>query len=110
VELPTYELWQTEWCPASHRVRQRLTELGVDCVLRQVEPAPEQRDRLKAETGATSIPVLRCPDGTVVVGEAEILSYLDGHLKEPPLADAHRERAKRAMQKLIERETAGQRR
>ena len=21
------ELWQTEWCPASHRVRQRLTEL-----------------------------------------------------------------------------------
>ena len=25
-----YELWQTEWCPASRRVRQRLTELGVD--------------------------------------------------------------------------------
>lgn len=24
------ELWQTEWCPASRRVRQRLTELGVD--------------------------------------------------------------------------------
>ena len=25
-----YELWQTEWCPASRRVRQRLTELGID--------------------------------------------------------------------------------
>jgi hypothetical protein len=24
----TTESWQTEWCPASHRVRQRLTELG----------------------------------------------------------------------------------
>ena len=27
------ELWQTEWCPASRRVRQRLTELGVDYLL-----------------------------------------------------------------------------
>ena len=26
------ELWQTEWCPASRRVRERLTELGVDYV------------------------------------------------------------------------------
>lgn len=28
------ELWQTEWCPASHRVRERLTEPGVDYVVR----------------------------------------------------------------------------
>jgi hypothetical protein len=27
------ELWQTEWCPASHRVRQRLTELGLTYVV-----------------------------------------------------------------------------
>jgi len=25
-----YELWQTDWCPASRQVRQRLTELGID--------------------------------------------------------------------------------
>ena len=24
------ELWQTEWCPASERIRARLTELGID--------------------------------------------------------------------------------
>lgn len=30
------ELWQTEWCPASRRVRQRLTELGIDYLIRQV--------------------------------------------------------------------------
>ena len=24
------QLFQTEWCPASRRVRQRLTELGID--------------------------------------------------------------------------------
>lgn len=38
------ELWQTEWCPGSRRVRQRLTELGVDYVARQVPVAKEQRD------------------------------------------------------------------
>ena len=31
-----YELWQTEWCPASRRVRQRLTELGIDYLAHQV--------------------------------------------------------------------------
>ena len=31
-----YELWQTEWCPASRRVRQRLTELGIDYLVHQV--------------------------------------------------------------------------
>ena len=28
MSTPTLELSQTEWCPTSHRVRQRLTELG----------------------------------------------------------------------------------
>ena len=36
------ELYQAEWCPHSHRVRQRLTEVGVDVVLRQVEADPEE--------------------------------------------------------------------
>jgi glutathione S-transferase len=110
MEMPAYELWQTEWCPASHRVRQRLTELGLDCVLRQVEPEPQQRQRLKARTGETSVPVLCCPDGRVVVGEEAILTYLASCVEEPPLAAAHRERAKRAFQKLVEQETAVERR
>ena len=37
------ELWQTEWCPASRRIRERLTELGVDYVTRQVPVDKEQR-------------------------------------------------------------------
>ena len=36
-------LYQAEWCPYSSKVRERLTELGVDFVARQVEPWPEQR-------------------------------------------------------------------
>jgi Glutaredoxin len=30
------ELYQTEWCPASCRVRERLTELGLDYLVHQV--------------------------------------------------------------------------
>ena len=36
---PNLELWQTEWCPASHRVRQRLTELGLSYLARPVPVA-----------------------------------------------------------------------
>src|ERR671937_258427 len=37
------ELHQAEWCPHSHKVRQRVTELGVPFVARQVAAEPEQR-------------------------------------------------------------------
>jgi len=30
------ELFQTEWCPGSRRIRQRLTELGLDYLNHQV--------------------------------------------------------------------------
>ena len=61
------ELWQTEWCPASHRVRQRLTELGLAYVVRQVPVEREDRDELVTATGLDSIPVL-VADGEVAVG------------------------------------------
>ncbi|HEY6017368.1 MAG TPA: glutaredoxin domain-containing protein, partial [Gaiellaceae bacterium] len=63
------ELWQTEWCPASRRVRQRLTELGVDYVVRQVPVEREARTALLAATGVDTIPVLVLDEGTVVAGE-----------------------------------------
>jgi glutaredoxin len=36
------ELFQAEWCPYSHRVRQRLTELGLDFTARQVAADPDE--------------------------------------------------------------------
>ncbi|HZT90474.1 MAG TPA: glutaredoxin domain-containing protein [Gaiellaceae bacterium] len=36
-------LYQAEWCPYSSAVRERLTELGIDFVAKQVAPYPEQR-------------------------------------------------------------------
>jgi glutaredoxin len=55
---PTLELWQTEWCLASHRVRQRLTELGLTYTTHQVPVEQHVRIELRAATGASEIPVL----------------------------------------------------
>ncbi len=89
------ELWQTEWCPSSHRVRQRLTELGLTYTTRQVPVHPDARTELRLATGATSIPVLVCAD------EA-ILAYLNEHYIEPPDAAEQRAKAAKAKQKELE--------
>jgi glutathione S-transferase len=74
------QLFQAEWCPYSSIVRQRLTELGVDYVIRQVAPDPPDRDALLDATGGDSIPALVLEDGTVLTGDTgEILEALDQH-------------------------------
>jgi glutaredoxin len=97
----TLELWQTEWCPASHRVRQRLTELGLSFTARQVPVDRETRAELRAATGGTSIPVL-VAGGQIVGGEEAIVTFLNGHFSEPPDADAQRGKATKAKQKELE--------
>jgi glutathione S-transferase len=87
------ELFQAEWCPFSARVRQRLTELGTDVILRQVEPEPEQRERLREVSGQQEIPALLLEDGTAIAGMDEILEVLDDTLEEPGYAQAHRAKA-----------------
>ena len=76
------ELYQAEWCPYSHRVRARLTELGVDFVARQVEAAPHDRGAMRERTGLDSIPVLVLPDGRALGETDEILAYLDETYEE----------------------------
>ena len=63
-------LWQAEWCPYSSAVRERLTELGIDFVARQVEPSEEHR------TQVDEIPTLELEDGTRIAGTRPILDYL----------------------------------
>ena len=43
------ELYQAEWCPHSHRVRQKLTELGLDFTARQVEANPDGREQRRLD-------------------------------------------------------------
>jgi glutaredoxin len=86
-------LYQAEWCPFSHLVRQRLTELGVDFVAHQVEPLPEQRDAMEAAVGSRVIPVVVLEDETVLDGDAaEIVADLDRRLPENAHTRDHHER------------------
>jgi glutaredoxin 3 len=87
------ELYQAEWCPYSHRVRQRLTELGVDFVARQVEADPGDRRVLKRVSGDTAIPVLVTDDGEVLRHPDEIVAWLDEHFEFRSDAEQHREKA-----------------
>ena len=98
------ELWQTEWCPASRRVRQRLTELGIDYLVRQVPVEKDEREALIRVTGTDVIPALVLEDGDVLVGEAAILGRLDGVGREPAGAEAHRQKAEKARRRYLEEE------
>ncbi len=87
------ELYQAEWCPHSHKVRQRLTELGLDFTARQVAAEPDDRDELERRAGTNEIPVLVTDAGETVCGEDDILGYLE-RFDERPDAEEHRERSR----------------
>jgi glutathione S-transferase len=98
------ELFQTEWCPASRRVRQRLTELGLDYVNRQVPVERQARTTLREVVGADTIPALRLENGSVVVGRENILAYLDEQFLEPLEAEAQRQKAVKTRRRYLEEE------
>jgi glutathione S-transferase len=74
-------LYQAEWCPHSSAVRQRLTELGIDFIARQVAPRQEDRD------GQHEIPLLTNGDGERFEGAEAVFDYLAAL----PPGDADRE-------------------
>jgi glutaredoxin 3 len=100
----SYELWQTEWCPASRRVRQRLTELGIDYLTHQVPVEKDERLLLRERTGIETIPVLVIPGAEPLAGEEAILAYLDSQEPVPAEARAHRLKAEKARRRYLEEE------
>jgi glutathione S-transferase len=90
------ELWQAEWCPHSHAVRQRLTELGLDFVAHQV--AADKDDR----PDGMEIPRLLTEQGEVLSGEEEILPWLDEHFDERDDAARHRAKARAEVKDFAE--------
>jgi glutaredoxin len=76
------ELYQAEWCPHSHRVRQRLTELGLDFVAHQVPVDPAERTGMERATGRRSIPTLVLDGGSILGCDDEILATLDRRFAE----------------------------
>jgi glutathione S-transferase len=87
-------LYQAEWCPNSHRVRQRLTELGLPFLAMQVEPRPEDRHELREASGDDSIPVLLTEEGEAIADADAILAWLDEQYAEPDNARGHRAQAR----------------
>src|SRR4051794_16599175 len=89
------EVWQAEWCPHSAVVRQRLTELGVDFIARQVAAYPDERGRLCEATDIGTIPVVVFPGGETVGGsDDEILAAIDRHFAETQQTEQHMQQAR----------------
>jgi glutathione S-transferase len=63
-------LYQAEWCPYSSAVRQRLTELGIDFIAKQVAPRQEDRE------GEHEIPLLVTENGERFEGTDAVFGYL----------------------------------
>jgi glutaredoxin/uncharacterized protein (DUF302 family) len=81
-------LYQTEWCPYCHRVRQVLTELGLSYMAINVPYSSEDRVELMAVAGQDGVPVLT--DGDKVYGDSdEIVDYLRAAYPAPEDADDH---------------------
>ncbi len=77
------KLYQAEWCPFSHRVRAKLTELGIDYELVNVPASSKKRGDLERVAGTTAIPVL--VDGQKVISDSdEALSYLEKQYEAEP--------------------------
>ena len=87
------ELYQAEWCPHSHKVRQKLTEVGLPFSARQVAADPDERQQMQQHVGTNEIPVLVLDDGEPVCGEDDILEYLS-RFDDRPDAGTHREKAR----------------
>jgi len=93
------ELYQAEWCPYSHRVRQKLTELGLDFIARQVPPDPAERVAMRQAVGSDLMPVLVLDDGTVLDQDAdEIVAFLDRTYPPTPYTAEHHERRFEALE------------
>lgn len=81
-------LYETEWCPDSHRVRQLLTELGLSYTAVNVAADKEQRPEVVAVSGQTGVPVLQDGD-KVYVDPDDALEYLRATYPRPGDADRH---------------------
>jgi glutaredoxin 3 len=73
------EVYQFEGCPFCKKVRQKLTELQIDFIARQVAPKGD-RERVKEVSGQTGVPVLKDPNTDTVMPESDdIVDYLEEH-------------------------------
>ena len=85
-------LWQAEWCPYSSRIRQALTEYGLDFVAKQVAASRHDRAAMRDAVGTDAIPLLVLEDGTKLDDWHAMLNWIREHHERPADADRHREK------------------
>ena len=93
-------LYQAEWCPYSSAVRERLTELGVDFVARQVKPRQEEREAVD------EIPTLETESGERHTGTDAVFAFL-ATLPRSDDERAHRAQYRAHADERREEKTAG---
>ncbi|MDQ5817813.1 MAG: glutathione S-transferase N-terminal domain-containing protein [Actinomycetota bacterium] len=77
------KLYQAEWCPFSHRVRAKLTELGIGYEVVNVSASARERREIEEIAGTKAIPVL--VDGERVISDSgEAISYLEEKYEADP--------------------------
>lgn len=70
------ELYQFEGCPFCSKVRQKLNDLQIDFIARQVDPNGD-REKVEEISGQTGVPVLVDPNTDTVMPESDdIVDYL----------------------------------
>ena len=81
------QLYQAEWCPFSHMVRAKLTELGVPYEAINVRAEGDERTKIKELTGDVTTPVM--VDGEKVLSDSsEIISHLERNYSPEEPEDA----------------------
>jgi len=81
-------LYQAEWCPHCHRVRQLLTELGLTYLAVNVRADRDERADVIAISGQPGVPMLQDGD-KIFTDTEEILTYLRGTYPAPEDSAQH---------------------
>ena len=69
-------LYQVEWCAYCHRVREALTELGLDYTIVNVAASRPHRREVMELSGQQAVPIIT--DGDLVIADsARIVAYLN---------------------------------
>lgn len=73
------ELYQFEECPYCARVRAKMTDLGIDYILRNEPREKGTRKRLQKISGQQGVPTLVDPKRNVVIADDDdkIIEYLE---------------------------------
>jgi glutathione S-transferase len=75
-EVKMITFYQVEWCPYCHRVREALTELGLDYATVNVPTSRPDRIEVIELSGQERVPVIK--DGDLVIADsARIVAYLN---------------------------------